>query len=61
MTFFVPKDRIYLMEMRLFRYNIHDGDQFHVDLKPEPPKAQQSNRTGKTLAKYFQKFYFLSS
>ncbi|CAF4904009.1 unnamed protein product, partial [Rotaria sp. Silwood1] len=26
-------------------YNIHDGDQFHVDIKPDPPKPQYSNRT----------------
>ncbi|CAF4328136.1 unnamed protein product, partial [Rotaria sordida] len=26
-------------------YNIHDGDQFHVDLKPDPFKSQHSNRT----------------
>jgi hypothetical protein len=29
----------------LHTYNIHDGDQFHVDLKLDPPKPQQSNRT----------------
>jgi hypothetical protein len=29
----------------LHTYNIHDGDQFHVDLKPDPPKSQHSNRT----------------
>ncbi|CAF3810769.1 unnamed protein product [Rotaria sp. Silwood1] len=29
----------------LHTYNIHDGDQFHIDLKPDPPKFQHSNRT----------------
>ncbi|CAF4246803.1 unnamed protein product [Rotaria sp. Silwood2] len=29
----------------LHTYNIHDGDQFHIDLKPDPPKPQYSNRT----------------
>ncbi|CAF3746474.1 unnamed protein product [Rotaria sp. Silwood1] len=29
----------------LHTYNIHDGDQFHVDIKPDPPKPQYSNRT----------------
>ncbi|CAF1117969.1 unnamed protein product [Rotaria sordida] len=29
----------------LHTYNIHDGDQFHVDLKPDPFKSQYSNRT----------------
>ncbi|CAF2918217.1 unnamed protein product [Rotaria sp. Silwood2] len=29
----------------LHTYNIHDGDQFHVDLKPDPSKLQHSNRT----------------
>ncbi|CAF3680898.1 unnamed protein product [Rotaria sordida] len=29
----------------LHTYNIHDGDQFHVDLKPDAPKPQHSNRT----------------
>jgi hypothetical protein len=30
----------------IFRYNIHDGDQFHVDIKPDPPKPQHTTRTG---------------
>jgi hypothetical protein len=30
----------------LHTYNIHDGDQFHVDIKPDPPKVQHSTRTG---------------
>jgi hypothetical protein len=31
-----------------FRYNIHDGDQFHVDIKPDPPKPQYTTRTGRS-------------
>ncbi|UJR14790.1 hypothetical protein I4U23_001778 [Adineta vaga] len=29
----------------LHTYNIHDGDQFHIDLKPDPPKPQYTTRT----------------
>ncbi len=50
-----------MIEIHLFRYNIHDGDQFHVDLKPDPPKSQHSNRTGRTSIEILQKksFFFL--
>lgn len=42
---------IIYLKYYLFRYNIHDGDQFHVDMKPEPPKPQHITRTSKYLKK----------
>lgn len=35
----------------LFRYNIHDGDQFHVDLKPDSSKPHASTRPGRKFKK----------
>lgn len=44
-----------------FRYNIHDGDQFHVDIKPDPPKPQYTHRTGiDNTLKRFSSFSFSS-
>ena len=45
----------FTFSVKTFRYNIHDGDQFHVDLKPNPPKPQYSNRTGTTEKSIWRK------
>ncbi|CAF1240826.1 unnamed protein product [Adineta steineri] len=37
-------DELKYPQRSLHTYNIHNGDQFHIDLKPDPPKPQHSTR-----------------
>jgi hypothetical protein len=50
---------MFFCTFQLSRYNIHDGDQFHIDLKPDARKPPHTHQIGRDKQAILVNIYFV--